>query len=69
MLLVSELVRPGVPTISPHETIDTVLAKFTHNVVDSLPIANPTDTTRIEGIITRQAVITRYQEELDRQTG
>jgi hypothetical protein len=36
--------------------------------VESLPMASPTDSTRVEGLITRQAVTRRYQEELDRQT-
>lgn len=66
LLLVGELIRTGVPTVTAQDTIDAVLAKFARSDVESLPIANPTDQTRIEGIITRQAVMRRYQEELDR---
>ncbi|MGB2987611.1 MAG: chloride channel protein [Phycisphaerae bacterium] len=69
LLVVGELARAGVPTIGPHETLDIVMDKFARNDVESLPVASPADSTRVEGLITRQAVMRRYQEELDRQTG
>ena len=69
LLVVGELVRSGVPTVSEHETLDVVLDKFARSEVQSLPVASPADDTRIEGLITRQAVMRRYQEELDRQEG
>ena len=42
---------------------------FAGNEVESLPVCRAGDDTYIEGLITRQAVMRRYQEELDRQTG
>jgi len=68
LLLVGELLRSGVPTVTTRETLDVVLDKFARSDVESLPVADPTDSTHVEGLITRQAVMRRYQEELDRQT-
>jgi len=45
-----------------------VLDKFARSDAESLPLPSPTDPTRIEGLVTRQAVMRRYPEELDRQT-
>ncbi len=69
LLVVGELVRAGVPTISPDETLDVVLDRFARNDVESLPVADVADTSHVEGLITRQAVMRRYQEELDSRTG
>ncbi len=69
LLVVGELVRSKIPTVSPADTLDTVLDKFARSDVDSLPLTAPHDTRRVEGLITRQGVMTRYQEELDQQTG
>lgn len=68
LLNVGELVRPDIPSLRPMETLDYVLDKFARNDVDSMPISNPRDPTRIEGLVTRHAVMRRYYEELDRQT-
>ncbi len=67
LLVVGELVRPGVPTVATSETLELVLDKFAHSDITSLPVAGPADSTRIDALITRQAVMRRYQEELDRQ--
>jgi CIC family chloride channel protein len=69
LLLVGELLRPGVPTVRPDETLDSVLDKFSRNHVQSLPVCARDDSTRIEGLITRHGVMSRYQQELDRQAG
>jgi CBS domain-containing protein len=69
LLLVGELMRPGVPTVHPGETLDAVLDKFARSEVDSLPLCNETDSTQIDGLVTRHAVMRRYHQELDRQAG
>ena len=69
LLLVGELLRPGVPTVSGIETLDCVLDKFAECDVSSLPKCAPDDPTQILGLITRQAVMRRYHEELEQQTG
>lgn len=68
LLVVGELVRPGVPTVTRQQTLDVVLDKFAHCDVASLPVAGTDDSTRVESLITRQAVMRCYQDELDRQT-
>ncbi len=67
LLLVGELVRSGVPTVSARETLDVVLDKFSRSDVQSLPVVSVEDSHQIEALITQQAVMRRYQEELDRQ--
>lgn len=69
LLLVSELTRSGIPTVRPEETLDSVLDKFARCDVSSLPLTSHRDDAHIEGLITRQAVMTRYQQELDQLTG
>jgi CIC family chloride channel protein len=69
LLLVSELTRSGIPTVRPDETLDSVLDKFAQCDVHSLPLTAHRDTTHIEGLITRQSVMTRYHRELDQLTG
>ena len=65
LLVVAELTRAGVPTVNPYETIDVVLDKFARSDLESLPVANEQDPTHIDRLITRQAVMRRYHEELD----
>ena len=68
MLLVGELMRSGVPSVQPGEMLDLLLDKFARSHVDSLPLASAEDDHRIAGLVTRQAVMDRYQLELDRQS-
>lgn len=69
LLVVSELMLPGVPAVTPRDTLDLVLDRFARSHIESMPIASPTDRTCIIGLITRQAVMERYHEELERQAG
>ena len=67
LLNVGELLRTDVPTVGPNETLDVVIDKFSRNDMESLPVAALHDATRIQGLITRHAVMRRYQEELEKQ--
>ncbi|MCP4592398.1 MAG: CBS domain-containing protein, partial [bacterium] len=67
LLVVSELIRPEIPTVAPTDTLDSVLDKFARCDVDSLPLTTRGDSQRVEGLITRQGVMSRYQKELDLQ--
>ena len=69
LLLVGELMRAGVPTIQPADTLDQVLDAFASSDVDSLPLVSATDTSRVQHLVTLQSVMTRYQQELDRSPG
>lgn len=68
LLLVGELARSGVPTVSLGETLDSVLDKFARNDLESLPVVDSADETKVTELITRRGAMRRYQEELDRQT-
>ena len=68
LLVVAELLRSNVPTVNPHETLDIVLDKFARSDTASLPVCASSDGADISGLITHQAVMRRYHEELDRQT-
>ena len=69
LLLVDELMRTGVPTVHRKESLDSVLDKFARANVPALAIESDGGATEVEGLITHQAVIARYQQELDRQAG
>ena len=69
LLVVAELIRTEIPTVSPSDTLDSVLDKFARSDVGSLPLASPHDPRHVEGLITRQGVMNRYQQELDTQQG
>lgn len=64
LLLVGELVQTGVPTVKPGETLDVVLDKFAGINATCLPVV--ADGDEIEGLITRRAVMSHYQAELQR---
>jgi CBS domain-containing protein len=68
LLVVEELLRESVPTVVGRDTLDVVLDRFARNDVQSLPVATMQDDKRVLGLVTRQAVMQRYQQELDRQT-
>ena len=69
LLLVDELLRSGVPTVTRREALDSVLDKFARAHVPALPVSSAADGGHIEGLITHQAIIARYQQELDTQAG
>lgn len=69
LLLVEELLRSGVPPVTRRESLDSVLDKFARTHVPALAVSLDRDASHIEGLITRQAVIDRYQQELGKQAG
>jgi len=69
LLLVDELLRAGVPTVNRDESLDSVLDKFARAQVPALAVTSTSDSGNIQGMITHQAIIARYQHELDQQAG
>jgi CIC family chloride channel protein len=63
LLQVSELQRSNLPTVSPEETLDIVLDKFSRSDVQSLVVLDENED--ISGLITRSNLMTRYQKALD----
>ncbi len=68
LLVVAELLRANVPIVYPNETLDVVLDKFARSDTASLPVGGLDDSSHIRGLISRRAVMQRYQQELDRQS-
>jgi len=62
-LVAEELTHTNVPTVSPEESLDKVLDIFSRLEVNSLPVENP-HTHEFVGLITRAALMRRYQQEL-----
>ena len=63
LLQVSELQRSDLPTVSPEETLDIVLDKFSRSDVQSLVVIDQQD--NIVGLITRSNLMKRYQAALE----
>ena len=65
LLQVSELQRTDLPFITPDETLDVVLEKFSRLDVDALPVLVDGDPHRVSGLVTRTKLMKRYQAALD----
>jgi CIC family chloride channel protein len=65
-LLVDELLRSDLPTITPDEQLDIVLEKFSKHDVSSLALIDPEsgEARKVIGLITRERLMRRYQEAL-----
>lgn len=64
-LVVSEVMRRDLPTVSPGETLDQVLEKFSKHDVASLALVDDQSPTRVVlGLITRGRLMQRYQRAL-----
>lgn len=69
LLVVDELMLAGVPAVTPKETLDLILDRFARSHLESLPVSNVSDRTRVDGLITRRSVLRRYHDELQRHAG
>ncbi len=64
-LVVSEVMRRDLPTVSPDETLDRVLEKFSKHDVASLALVDDSTKARqVLGLITRGRLMQRYQRAL-----
>lgn len=64
LLLVSELERDDLPTVTPDETLDVVLDKFSLHDVYGLAVLDSSGDGRVLGLITRDRLMRRYQKAL-----
>ena len=62
LMIVGELMRTGIPTVTPDETLDVVLDKFSRHDIASLPVIDAED--RVCGVITRGRLMRQYQTAL-----
>ena len=65
LLQVNELQRDDLPVITPDETLDTVLETFTTHGVHCLPVLEDSGGGAVLGLITRSALMQRYQDALN----
>ncbi len=65
LLLVAELLRPDLPTVSRDETLETVMDKFSRADTASLVVVSPIDETLPMAMISRQEVVRRYRVALE----
>jgi len=64
LIVAADLVHRDLPTLLPSDNLDLALKLLGNSGLDTLPVLDPTDPTRVEGIITRDAVIDTYNQEL-----
>jgi CIC family chloride channel protein len=67
LLLVEELVRTDLPTVSPEEGLDRVLDKFSkHDVASLAMVRDPVSDAgaKVLGLLTRARLMKRYQQTL-----
>jgi chloride channel protein, CIC family len=62
LMIVGELMRTGLPTVTRDETLDVVLDKFSRHDVSSLPVLDAGD--RVKGVITRARLMRKYHAAL-----
>ena len=65
LLQVSELQRSDLPFLTPDETLDVVLEKFSKADVDALAVLIDGDAKQVSGLLTRNCLMKRYQHALD----
>jgi CBS domain-containing protein len=64
LLLVRDLMKTGVPVTPAHHDLATVLDLFENYDTDHLPVTATGASGRVIGLISRAAVMRRYQREL-----
>jgi CBS domain-containing protein len=65
LLTVGELARPDVPLVGVSEDLASALDKFSTHDVARLPVTVSKDSGRVIGLISRAALMRRYQQALD----
>lgn len=65
LLLVAELLRTDLPTLTPDESLDTVVDKMAETDIASLCLVTGGSTPRPIGLITRTRVMARYRQALE----
>ncbi len=66
LLQVNELQRSDLPTVTPDETLDVVLDKFSRHDVQSLAVLDESGDGSVLGLITRSRLMHRYQSALSK---
>lgn len=64
LLVVGEVMRTDLPTVSPEETLDIVMGKFSTHDVSSLAVVTGDGARKVEGLLTRSRLMARYHRAL-----
>jgi len=64
LLLVAELMRNDLPVIRNNDDLASVITQFSAHDVSRLPVGLPGNTARVIGLISRAALMRRYQKAL-----
>ena len=64
LLVAGEIVRPDLPTVRSTDDLASVLDTFSKYEIARLPVCLATNTDRIIGLISRQALMQRYHQAL-----
>jgi CBS domain-containing protein len=66
-LLIAEELMKSCPPLSPHDTLETALNRFTQYEVDSLPVINPKAGKNIVlGLVTHNDLMKAYQHAMEK---
>ena len=66
LLAADELARDDLPIVRPDDTFDMALDRFSRHDVESLPVMEAGGDRRVLGLVSRQSLLQRYQQELER---
>ncbi|MCE5273143.1 CBS domain-containing protein, partial [bacterium] len=64
LILARDVLREDVLTVSPGDTLLEALNRFGLHDLDHLPVVDPSDRSRLLGLLTRSDVMARYNKEL-----
>ncbi len=67
LLQVSEMQRTDLPTVTPDETLDVVLDKFSRHDAQSLAVLENANSKHVRGLITRANLMELYQAALEKE--
>jgi CIC family chloride channel protein len=67
LLTVEELMRDDLPCVLQGDTLDVALDRFSRHDVESLPVMREPGDRGVQGLVSRQALLRRYQQELERE--
>jgi len=65
LMIVAEVMRTDLPTVSADQSLDVVLDKFANHEVSSLAVTD--ESQKVSGMITRSRLMRRYQQAIDQE--
>lgn len=66
LVLAEDIATTNVLSVSPHDDLHTALRRFTAKNLEELPIVDPSDSSRLLGMLRRKELIAAYHQEIER---